>query len=273
VLVACVAEDRPRDRDEVRLLFRSLQRLGGGLAGCRQLACFVERVDGAFRDQLAALGVESRVVARVDPRCPHANKIGMLAEADPAVDWVVALDTDVAVAGDLSPHLRGGTVRAKPADHDPLGLPQWAALFRHFGRPPPAARHRTTLDAAATVAYFNSGVLLVPGALAAPLAARWAGFVGRVLDARAALPALGRHAFFTDQIALALALADLEIAVDPLPLALNFPTHLRVHPSHEPDGVEPLLLHHHHRRSADGAVRPCGYRGPDRAIAAVNASA
>ena len=100
VLVACVTEDRERARREVHLLFRSLQRLGGNLARCRQIACFVEHIDERFREQLAAIDVETRIVARVDRRCPHANKIRMLMEVDAGVDWVVGLDTDVAVAGD-----------------------------------------------------------------------------------------------------------------------------------------------------------------------------
>ena len=67
--------------------------------------------------------------------------------------------------------------------------------------------------------------------LAARLAPRWAQFVRQVLDAYTDLPEVARHAFFTDQFALTLALAEQEITVDPLPLSMNFPTHGRVHPS------------------------------------------
>jgi hypothetical protein len=92
-----VAEDRKRDHREVHLLFQSLQLLGGTLARCRQVACFVDHIDASFREQLDEIGVEARVVARVDGRCPYANKIRMLMEVDAGVDWIVGLDTDIAV--------------------------------------------------------------------------------------------------------------------------------------------------------------------------------
>ncbi len=270
VLVACVAEDRERDRREVYLLFRSLQRFGGKMARCRQVACFVGHVEAWFRQQLSAIGVQTRVVDRLDERCPHANKIRMLMDIDSEFDWVVALDTDIAAAGDFSCHLTGTTIRAKPADNDPLSLAQWASLFGHFGLEVPPERHVTTSRGSETIAYFNSGVLLVPGGFAARLAAAWAALVGRVLDAYSDLPAIARHAFFTDQFALALALRQEGITVNPLPLCMNFTTQRPVHPSTQPHDVQPLLLHHHHRVTKDGALLRCGYRGPDRAITAVN---
>jgi hypothetical protein len=269
VLVTCVAEDRERDRREVYLLFRSLQRFGGRMAHSSQVACFVEHVDARFCQQLTAIGVQTRVVNRLDERCAHANKIRMLMDIDADVDWVVALDTDIAVAGDFSPHLTGPTVRAKPVDYDPLSLEQWLSLFDHFGLEMPPERYVTTFNGSETIAYFNSGVLLVPAGLAARLAGAWVVLVERVLNAYADLPAIARHAFFTDQFALALALRQQRITVDPLPLCMNFPTHGPVHPSSQPDNVEPLLLHHHHLTEG-GVLLRCGYAAPDRAIAAVN---
>jgi hypothetical protein len=272
VLVACVAENRLRDHREVLLLFRSLVRLGGSLAACRKAAWFVEHIDPHISRQLAVLGVETRVVSRLNSRCPHANKIRMLTEADDAVDWVVALDTDIAVAGDFSARLGGGTVRAKPVDYDPLPRHQWHQLFDYFGLRLPPERYLTTFDRAETIAYFNSGVLLVPRPLATELGAAWASFVGLVLDAYPDLPSLAPHAFFTDQFALTLALADRGIHVDTLPLALNFPTHRSIDGSFQPDDVRPLILHHHHRMTSEGELLICGYRAPDDAITAVNAA-
>jgi hypothetical protein len=271
VLVACVAENRPRDSREVLLLFQSLLRLGGALARCRRVAFFVDHVDAHLHRQLSTIGVETRVVARVDVRCPHANKIRMLMDVGD-VDWVVALDTDVAVAGDFSRQLTGATVRARPVDHDPLSMPQWTSLFERFALQPPVERHLTAFGHRETIPYFNSGVLIVPGALAGRLATEWVVFVRSLIDAYAELPSIAPHAFFTDQFALALALTRQGVRVDPLPLEMNFPTHRPVHPSWQPDDVEPLLLHHHHRITTDGALLPCGYRGPDIAIAAVNAA-
>jgi hypothetical protein len=272
VLVACVAEDRPRDGREVLLMFHSLLRLGGGLAHCRRIAFFVDHVDTRLSRQLFSIGVETRVVGRVDVRCPHANKIRMLMDIGDDTDWVVALDTDVAVAGDISRHLAGANVRAKPVDSDPLSMPQWSSLFDRFALEPPPERYLTTFDRRETIAYFNSGVLIVPGVLATHLAAEWTSFVKSVIGVYDELPAIAPHAFFTDQFALALALARRDIRVNPLPLEMNFPTHRPIHPCWQPDNAEPLLLHHHHRITEDGALLSCGYRGPDNAITAVNAA-
>lgn len=195
----------------------------------------------------------------------------MLMDIDADVNRVVALDTDIAVAGDFSPHLKGATVRAKPVDYDPLSVEQWASLFDNFGLTMPPERYITTFQGSETIAYFNSGVLLAPAVLAARLAEAWAAFIGRVLDSYSGFPAIATHAFFTDQFALALALREQGINVDPSPLCMNFPTHGSVHPASQPDSVQPLFLHHHHRATKDGALLPCGYRAPDRAIAAVNA--
>ena len=243
------------------------------MARCSQVACFVDHVDPGFGRRLSAIGVRTRVVTRLSRQCPHANKIRMLTDIDANVDWIVALDTDIAVAGDFSAHLTGAAVRAKPVDYDPLSLAQWGELFGYFGLAVPAERYITTCHGTETIAYFNSGVLLVSAGLAQRLAVAWAALVERVLNAYSDLPAIARHAFFTDQFALALALRRQEITVDPLPLGMNFPTHAPVHPSSQPHDVEPLLLHHHHRVTEGGALLPSGYQAPDRAIAAVNAMA
>lgn len=270
VLVCCVAENRPRDALEVRLLFGSLLRFGGALAGCRKAAFFVEGVDPGVAESLAAMGVETPVVSRVDPRCPPANKIRMLEGAD-GLDWVVALDTDIAVAGDFSAQLRGPSVRAKPVDRDPLAPAVWQALFDRFGLRLPAQRYLTTMENTETTTYFNSGVLLVPGALSSELAATWTSLIGPVLDACRDLPALAPHRYFTDQFALTLALSRLGLDVDPLAPELNFPTPWAVHPAWRPDDIDPLLLHHHHRMTPGGALGPSEHRRPNAAIDRINA--
>lgn len=270
VLVCCVAENRPRDAREVHLLFSSLLRFGGALAHCRKAALFVEGVDPGVAATLAAMGVETSVVSRVDPRCPTANKIRMFERADD-IDWLVALDTDIAVAGDFSSHLRGTSVRAKPVDRDPLDPTAWQALFDRFDVAAPTGRYLTTMDHTETTAYFNTGVLLVPGALSGELAAVWSSLIGPVLDACRDIPALNPHRYFTDQFALTLALSRLGLDVDPLAPELNFPTPWAIHPAWQPDDVDPLLLHHHHRMTPGGTLRPGEHRLANVAIDRVNA--
>jgi hypothetical protein len=273
VVVCCVAEDRDRDHLEVELLFRSLQRFGGALARSRQVAYFVDHVDRVVRDRLVGIGVEVELVAPIDARCPHANKIRMFLDVEDSVDWLVALDTDVVITDDFSRFLTGSTALAKPVDHDPLSMDQWTRLFRTFGLEVPPERYRTAFHWVDTIGYFNSGVLLVPGSMASKLGLVWREFIPRVLDSYADLPGVGAHAFHTDQFALALAFAEMDVTPAPLPPSMNFPTHHPMHKSCRPHEVNPFLLHHHHRVDDNGELLSCGYRGADRAIATVNVEA
>lgn len=270
VLVTALGEDRPRDRRELELLFRTLQHFGGGLASSRQVAYLVNSVDQRFARKLESIGVEPRVVPRVDVPVPHANKIRMLEGIEREVDWLVILDTDIVIGGDFTRYLGGPAVRARPVDHSPLDLDQWETLFARCGVRLPSERYYTSLHYEQTVPYFNSGVVALPGAVAPSLAALWIAFVRIVSSLCDTWPALREHRFYIDQLALALALAQLSLPVVPLPLEMNFPTHIPLDARTCPDEIEPLIIHHHHRISGRGLVAQSGYTVPDRVIARVN---
>ena len=269
VLVACVAENRPPYAQETVCLFSSLAACGGRLAEAQKLAYFVESVEGPIAEELARLGVTVKVVERLSDIVPHANKIRMLDESED-FDHLVALDTDVVIGRDFSEMVCGSAVRAKPVDDDPLTLEAWQQIFEHFRVILPEARFLTTFSLKETIAYFNSGVLIIPRSHVGTLARSWERFIWELVDAYEVLPDLAEQRFFTDQFALSLALADNRIPFLPLPIEMNFPTHFPIHQAYRPNKICPYVLHHHHRLSVFGELLPSGYEEPDQRIAAIN---
>jgi hypothetical protein len=191
-------------------------------------------------------------------------------EQDDDVDWILALDTDMVVTGDLSDLLTDPSVRARVVDTDPLTGREWRRLFGHFGMKRPPKRLRTTSTGKATTRYFNSGAVFVPQRHVVALAAAWRGFVPAVLSALESLGSISDHSFFTDQFALALALASTELPVDPLPIDVNTPSHLPIHPRWRPSSIAPRLVHYHHEVDHAGRVLESGYPLIDTQIARAN---
>lgn len=272
IIVATTFEDTQSLTMETEILFRTLARYGGQLAGARRIACSVGPPDPFVAEVLEDLGVELRVTERFDERCPHANKLAMLELVDESTDLLLALDTDVAIAGDPLPWLTADAVLAKPVDVETVSVGVWQQLFDTRGVRMPAARYLTAFTAATTIAYFNSGVLGVPAHLCRPLHEAWATEVRWLLDeGYDVLPsAFAERRFFTDQFALALALARLELPVRALPIECNFPTNHPLHPVLRPEERRPLLLHHHHRLQSDGQLLACDHAGANAAIERVN---
>jgi len=272
VVIATVFENRPPYLQEVATLYRTLIAEGGMLAQARKVAYCIGAPDPSLLRGLAALEVSVREVEPVDRRCPHANKLRML-EQPGDVDYLVALDTDIAIAGDFSPWIPGEAIAAKPVDGDPLTLDDWVLLFDHFGLSLPRARYLTHFQVTETIPYFNSGVVIIPGHLIGVLRQTWSKFVADLLDVYVRLPRIEPHRFFTDQFALALALEAAGLPHRALPLELNFPTHMPIHPVYQPDLISPYILHHHHRCSPGmGELLSCDHAGPNAVIARINRS-
>ncbi len=293
--VAAVVDDRPPYSDDAVYLFASLEVFGGRMRRARRRAYVVGGASPSTRRRLADLGVDVRDVPPVDARFRFANKLAMFdAEAKAATGLLVALDTDIVVAGDFAAYLDGALVQAKPPDGDPLGIETWTELFALFGLAVPPERHPTSLLPGWTHAYFNTGVVMVPGQMLRPLHDRWRHFVRALIERRDALHGVAdalrghiperpgataddvAHLYYADQWAFALARHDLGLPYAVLPLALNFPTIYRddqepgryVRERFGPHAVTPLLLHHHHRVA--GGLPPTGYAEPDRVIERVN---
>jgi hypothetical protein len=274
-VVATVFEARQPFVNDVWILYRTLNVLGGKMREANKIAYCIGDLSAIDRDRLVSLGVSIRQTKVVDPRLPYANKLRMFQSDYKDADYLIALDNDIAVAGDISAWIGGSEFRAKPAEVDVLTLPQWQLVFSHFGLQMPHGRHMTHFQAKKTVTYFNSGVLFVPVRFVISLGAVWESYVralsDAILDEGGTLPFIVPHPPLIDQLALALTVQHLGLPCKKLPLALNFPIHRpSVHPRFHPHKITPLLLHHHHRLDVDGSLRFSGYNAPDVAIALVN---
>ena len=291
--VATVVDDRPPYIDEVVCLFASLERFGGRLRAAQRRAYLVNDVPAETGDRLEALGVDVRTVPEIDRDYRLANKLSMFAaEATECTGLLVALDTDIVVAGDITPYLDTGVLQAKQVDGDLLTLEAWHELFDRFGLTLPSERHPPSLYPGWTHAYFNTGVLMIPGAVLRSLYDRWLSLLKALIELVPAMPAVAhltedvpshgttsrelRHLFYVEQWAFSLAVQALGIPYAVLPLALNFPLTYNVdqRPGHYirerfvPHGVEPLLVHHHHQLG--GGLSLSGYKRPDEVIEQVN---
>lgn len=270
VTVAAVAENKEPMLREAGWLFHSLRKFGGRLADARGRLYVVDSLPEDTK-HLEALGVEIKCVPAIEPRSPHCNKIRMLLD-DHATDWLVALDTDTVITGDFSDYLSEPVLAAKIVDQNPLPEELWERLYACFGRSLPRERHLEHFYGRESNPYFNTGVLLIPGNQRAALGAAWLQHVPGVLDIYPREPEIARHAFFTDQFAFALALAETGLACRALPLEMNFPTHIPVHPQFVSGDTRPLILHHHHRITPEGALAYCGYPEVNRLIDRFNQS-
>jgi 2-polyprenyl-3-methyl-5-hydroxy-6-metoxy-1,4-benzoquinol methylase len=272
IIIACQGSPRPPFLHEVKNLFKSLQNFGGILSDCRKIVCFDEPIDDHLMEQLNSMGILVKIVKTIDHRCIHANKIQILNLDEPDFDYLVALDTDIVVAKDFSKFLTGSEIQAKPVDGDPLTINQWHDLFNHFNLELPTTRYLTCSTMTETIPYFNSGVLIIPKANVIPLFETWKFFVQQLLHSYDDLPHIKKYSFFTDQFALALSLVKIGLSHTPLPIEMNFPTHIPIHQSLVPDNISPYLIHYHHNLTSDGKIMSCNYRNTNFIIEKINES-
>lgn len=252
IVFACVAENSAPWFEKVRNLAISVRHSGGPYAASPVCALFVDAVDDAFAAALGRYDVDVEVVQRVDARRPHANKLRMLELAERRdFGHLVALDCDCIVAGDLSPYLSAAAVGLKPTDVDVLPPAQWRELARLLGVDLPPRSLTACVSGAAMYPQWNSGVVVAPRELCRPLLEAWSGALGRVLDLFDAHPEFPRRTrFYGDQIALAVALWQAGPPVQPLPLAVNYPAHVRL-PARLAT-TPPAVVHYHHGIAPDG---------------------
>jgi hypothetical protein len=245
-LLACVAEDRPEFHRRVEMLVGSARELGGSLAASPIVVNMVASADPSFVERVRELDAEVRIVPPCDVSGQrHANKLRMLEDYGEDFDILLALDCDVAIAGDVSQHVDGDAINVVPADIDPLTDRQWRALLAGLGLDAGARSARATATGRAMYPYFNSGVLAVPCGLRAELLAAWRTALADVAQlwqhSPRTMPSAKR--FYADQYALMAALRRglPWIAASP---ALNFATHV---PLHGPTvaKLSPAVLHYH----------------------------
>jgi hypothetical protein len=239
ILFSCLSESDPKWLRGVTSLVSSLRRFGGSSSSARFVVNYVDRVPTEAATALSGLGAETRRVEALGDRGPQ-NKLRML-DLHQAYDFdvLVALDCDTVVVSDPAPHIPGSAIGAKPVDRDPLSRRDWRRLYGALG---------SGWDPDAGIPpCFNSGVLTVPRQLCEPLRREWLSAHHEVAAALGSDSRLiPRHLhFFSDQFSLALCLARAGLEPDPLPLIMNFPTHVPVPDSALQAGGEPVILHYH----------------------------
>lgn len=255
VLLSCVSENRPGWYDKVYNLVLSVRSFGGSLADERVVVNFVDGADPEVARSLEGLGAEVRVVERFDARTPYANKLRMLELAkEREFDVLVALDCDTIVVGDLGDQVPPDRIAAKPADVDRFTDAEWHRLFRGTGVPIPEKTVVASVTGEPMYPYFNSGVVFVPRDRCLDLLRGWSHFASRLLDLFEREPDIipRRWQFLAEQCSLAFALIDGGFPVQPLPLTLNFPTHVRVHGSLLDGLGEPRIIQYHRGIDRDG---------------------
>jgi hypothetical protein len=254
LLLSCVSEDTPAFRLRVESLVGSARRLGGSASVSPIVVNMVDRADRAFTERMERLDVEVRVVPRMtDSDAPHANKLRMLElHESHNFDVLLALDCDVVVAADPTPHLFTYAVGVVPADVDPFSERQWRRVFDGLGLDPRERSVCATTTGRPMYPYFNSGVVTVPHSLCPALLDAWTQALRDVHGLWRRSPNVVPRAkrFFTDQIALMVAMAR-GVPSRVAGRELNFATHVDLHrPTVQ--GLEPAILHYHGAIDARG---------------------
>jgi len=270
ILISTQGPNKEPYKSEMEFLFKSLNRNGGRLAESQKVACFTEKPDSFLKEKLEKLGVKITIVDNIDKRSPHSNKIQMLSlEKSEEFDVLVALDSDVIIANDFIKYIDLEKFRAKPVDRDSFSIENWETIYEYFGVKLPQDRYLTSFYKTETIPYYNSGVLLVPRKYLSPLYDTWKDFVEKILNSLNEVPEIKKHPFFTDQIALSLALAFLKIPQNPLTVEMNFPTNHKIHEYFKPEKIKPLLIHYHHF-SKSGKIGHGNYKNINQIIDEIN---
>ena len=256
---------------EALALVRSLRAFGGAQA---QAPCEVHFVERAPADVKAfeELGARIEVVDRLDPRCPHANKIRMIYPVE--TDYLLAVDCDVIVAGDFSRYLVGEAVATAADWGDWMVQGRWVELFAAAGIPYPDERTLTARFWQETVHYPNSGVIVAPRDRVPALSAEWTRRLVELLDAASARDWwAAKQSYFADQIALTLTNHSGRFPTRVLPLEMNWLLKFDDLPEELcANERRPLLMHSIHRMDFEsGHLLPHTYRGCAEAIRRYNA--
>ncbi len=270
VLVSCLVDAQPKFRLQSLNWIASL--LATGTAGPEAICVhLVNDHPGVFHDVLARIGVTVVETAPLGTAAsPYCNKLAQLKSRRLREAGHVALfDADVVVARDLSAALAGPGVRAKTADTAVPLLAQLTTLARRAGLPLPLETTPTDFGHGDTArGYCNGGLYLFDGPTFRRLGPYWIKWAGWALARERLLGPSVKHA---DQVAFLLALLETGQPATLLPLAMNFPTHLKkttYAPAHD---LPPAVIHYHDRLDADGLLIPPGLPRVDAVIATVNA--
>lgn len=215
-------------------------------------------------------GARVRAVQAFDRRAPHCNKIAAALELASAgvAGTAVLTDVDVVVTADpRSLRLGARSIAAKAVDGPNPPLEVLEAVFGQARLElPPLVQPDLDRSSPTIAGNANGGLYLVPGHLLSELSTAWSWWARWLLDS----DVLGEYRFFTDQVAMAMALAAEGIELAPLAREWNTPTHV-------PEWVstidtDPLVVHYHERVEPTGPISTTGNPRVDAVVEAVNAA-
>ena len=232
----------------------------------------VHAVEGTPRPQielLRSLGIQVASVARYSRVHPFLNKLRQLeSEALSAADHVVLTDTDLAFCAPIDPWIAGERPRIKIVDIANPPLAMWRTLFKAAGLSGSPRAALTSLDGVETYANnCNGGLYILPQPVFTALRTAWPRWVEWVLGQRSIL---GRFQTHVSQISFALAMEEMGIEVDLLPLTLNFPTNFPLSYLADKD-TTPVVIHYHSKLDRTGNLAAIGLAKVDAAIRETNA--
>jgi SAM-dependent methyltransferase len=268
--IACVVDDDPRFHLDALRWYASLTGVAG-VDPTDLVVHVVGRHDTDALDLLRSKGVTIRPVKPFDSRSPHCNKIsGALSLAEENVEGVAVLtDADVVVCEDPRTYpVELGAVAMKCVDgpNPPFAIVE--LVFDKAGVELPPLVSLDFMPKSRTVeGNANGGIYLLRGELLRRLATAWSHWARWLLER---IELLGPFPKYVDQIAMALALRDAQIAIQRLQPRWNMPTHV---PKWIPRKAgPPAVLHYHEAVQTTALVSPVGNRVIDARIAACNAA-
>jgi hypothetical protein len=165
---------------------------------------------------------------------------------------VVLIDCDTIIVRDPSPWLNVTGIAAKIADFPTVKLEELQRVFDYVGEPMPTANQVHDLGGQPTIAYCNSGVVVVNEAHRKTIAKGWDRWNQALL---AAPPELAFERYHVDQVSLALAIETSGVEFTPLPVELNLPGHLDQYPASWQD-LDPVIIHYHWLAYSNGFLKP-----------------
>jgi len=265
---SCVMDTPVRFQHQTLLWSLTLLERGG----MRPEDLVVHAVEGTPRKQidlLRGLGIQVDPVRRYSSVHPFLNKLRQLeSETLRAADHVILSDTDLAFCAPIDPWIAGDRPRIKIVDIANPPLPIWRTLFKAAGFSAAPRAALTSLDGVETYANnCNGGLYILPQAIFGALRTAWPRWVEWVLGQR---HILGRFQTHVSQISFALAMEEMAIEVDLLPLALNFPTNFPPTRLAGKD-VAPVVIHYHANLDRMGNLATIGLEKVDAAIGEINA--
>jgi 2-polyprenyl-3-methyl-5-hydroxy-6-metoxy-1,4-benzoquinol methylase len=268
IAYSCVVDAKPHFEWQAFVLVHSLLKN----LHCEPRAIKVHCLPGvsqAFRRVMRRLGADVIDIEPFDGH-PYCNKIQQcFSSAYDDYNKIMLLDCDLYFTA--MPIFEVGAVfSAKIVDLPNPPLVVLEAVYRKAGitQPELSLVGCPTSDEEYTfVNNFNGGLYIIDQKLIDRLGAVWKEHAHWLLEH---IDMLGEYGHHVDQIAMSLALSQLEVRTQPLSVLDNFPVHL------EAERIRPLaqeginVIHYHKSLLPDGRIKPTGISEVDCQIARVN---